>query len=127
MYDMTGGEAALGLGALLIPMLVSLAVCLFMVIVQWKVFAKAGEPGWACLVPIYNVWTMFKIAQGNGVRCYLTLIPVAGFFFSIGAILDLARSFGKSTGFGWGMLLFAPIFWTMLAFGGATYVGPQQK
>ena len=127
MYEMTGSDAALGLGAMLVPMIISLAVGVFMLMVMWKVFAKAGEPGWACIVPIYNVWTLFKIAQGNGARCFLTLIPVIGWVFGLIATLDLAKSFGKSAGFGWGLLILPYIFWPMLAFGGATYLGPQQK
>ena len=126
MNDFSGGELALGLGAMFVPMLISLVVCIFLIIVEWKIFTKAGKPGWACIVPIYNMWVLFEIAEGNGAKCFLTLIPFIGWIFAIMATLKLARSFGKSTGFGWGMLILPYIFWPMLAFGNNTYLGPQQ-
>ena len=125
MNDFSGGELALGLGAMLVPMLISLVVCIFLIAVEWKIFTKAGKPGWACIVPIYNMWVLFEIAEGNGAKCFLTLIPFVGWIFGIIATLKLAQSFGKSAGFGWGMLIFPVIFWPMLAFGNNSYIGPQ--
>lgn len=125
MYDSVGSEMALGLGALLIPMLISLVVCLILVIAQWKIFTKAGKPGWACLVPIYNMYVLFEIAEGNGVKCFLTLIPLIGFVFPIIATFKLAKAFGYGGLFGLGLLVFPYICWPILGFGNNSYIGPQ--
>lgn len=129
MYETIGGSdigAAGALGAaMLIPMLIGLAVAIFLIAVQWKIFTKAGEAGWKAIVPFVNTWTFFKIAQGEGWKMFLTLIPVIGFVFPLIANVKLAHAFGKGTGFGIGLIILPYIFMPMLAFGNATYCGPQ--
>lgn len=103
--------------------LVLLVVCVIALVAMWKVFAKAGEPGWAAIVPFYNNYVMFKIAMGNGWLFLLCLIPVVGSIVALVAYYKLAIVFGKGVGFGIGMIFLTPIFLLILAFGDAEYVG----
>lgn len=98
-------------------------VGIFVLVCLWKIFQKAGEPGWAAIVPFYNTYVLFKITYGNGWKFLLLLIPIANIYFSIVAYIKLAKAFGKSAGFGVGLLLLCPIFMGLLAFGDAQYVG----
>src|SRR5690242_402661 len=61
----------------------SLLVGVFVGICQWKIFAKAGEPGWAALIPIYNMMVMARIAGRSEMDGLLTLIPCVGIYFAI--------------------------------------------
>jgi hypothetical protein len=114
-----GLGAALGLGFTL----VMLAITVLFVAAFWKVFSKAGEPGWASLVPIYNAIVLLRIAGKPAWWFVLMLLPVINFVIIILVSIALAQSFGKSTGFGLGLAFLGPIFFPMLAFGDARYQG----
>ncbi len=101
-----------------------LAIVVVMIAAVWKVFTKAGQPGWAAIVPIYNVIVLLKIVGRPTWWVVLLLIPLVNFVVGILLCIDLAKSFGQGTGFGIGLLLLAPIFYLILGFGGARYVGP---
>lgn len=100
------------------------AFYIFMVVVQWKVFTKAGKPGWASLIPIYNTVIMLQIVGKPDWWVILFLVPFVNFVVAIIVVLELAKSFGKSTGFAILLLLVPIIGYPMLAFGDAKYVGP---
>jgi len=120
LQEETGGSAlgaVIGVGF----MLVMLAFALLMVASAWKVFSKAGEPGWACLVPIYNMIVLLKIAGKPAWWFILLLIPLVNFIMAIMVSISLAERFGKGTGYGLGLALLSPIFYPMLAFGDARY------
>ncbi len=102
---------------------VVLLLCVLIFVGMWKVFAKAGEPGWAAIVPFYNSYVLFKIAMGNGWLFLLSFIPAVGSIAVLVAYYMLAGKFGKGVGFGIGMVLLSPIFLLILAFGDADYVG----
>ncbi|MGZ8602769.1 MAG: DUF5684 domain-containing protein [Actinomycetota bacterium] len=93
-------------------------------VAAWIVYTKAGEEGWKALIPIYNVWVLLKIVGRPGWWLLLFLIPFVNFVIWIIVSIDLAKSFGKGTGFALGLIFFAPIFYMILAFGDATYRGP---
>lgn len=120
-YD-AAAMGALGAG-LAIYYIIVLAVCVVMIIALWKVFTKAGEPGWAAIVPFYGNYVLFKVAMGNGWLFLLCLIPFVGAIVSLIALFKLATAFGKGAGFGIGMIFLSPIFLCILAFGDADYVG----
>jgi hypothetical protein len=101
-----------------------LAVVLMMIASLWKVFEKAGQPGWAVLVPIYNVMTLLKMTGKPSWWLALFFVPVANFVVMILIVVALAKSFGKSTGFGLGMLFFGFVFYPILGFGDAQYTAP---
>jgi len=109
--------AGFGMGFILIW----LAVTVLMVASLWKIFVKAGKPGWAAIVPIYNLIILLEIAGKPLWWFLLMLVPIVNFFVALVVILSVARKFGKSTGYGLGMFFLAPIFMPMLAFGDSTY------
>ena len=121
MYDDAGASAIAGIGAGM--MILYFVVLIFMLIVWWKIFTKAGKPGWGIIIPIYNIILMLEIAGRPGWWFLLMLIPGVNFVISIIVILDFAKAFGKGTGFGLGMLFLGIIFYPILAFGDAQYVG----
>ena len=108
-----------------IPLLIAFVITIFMIAAFWKVFSKAGEPGWAALVPFYNAIVWLKISGKPLWWLILLFIPVANFIVAILASLGLAERFGKSGGFGIGLAFLPFIFFPILGFGSATYVGPK--
>jgi hypothetical protein len=101
-----------------------LAVVIFLVAAQWKVFVKAGQPGWACIVPIYNIYIMTKIGGKPWWWLLLMLIPVVNLIYAIWLTNMVSKSFGKDEGFTVGLILLGFIFWPILGFGSAKYQGP---
>jgi hypothetical protein len=108
-------------------MLIMLAVMLLGVAGVWKTFSKAGRPGWACLVPIYNVFVMLQIAGRPMWWFLLLLVPVVNFFVILLLVTDIAKAFGKGMGFGLGLLFFGFIFYPILGFGDSQYVGATAR
>ena len=102
-----------------------LAFTILMIAAWWKIFTKAGQPGWACIIPIYNLYVWCKIVGRPWWWILLMLIPFVNFIILIILMIDLAKSFGKGVGFGIGLLLVAVIFFPILGFGSATYQGPS--
>jgi uncharacterized membrane protein YhaH (DUF805 family) len=98
-----------------------LAVVILMIAAMWKIFEKAGKPGWAALVPIYNLVVLCEIAGKPAWWVVLMLIPLVNIVVAIIVVLAVAKNFGKSGGFGIGLLLLGPIFYPMLAWGDAQY------
>lgn len=101
------------------------AVFLIVVIGLWKVFVKAGEPGWAAIIPIYNYYTVLKIVGRPWWWLLLMLIPFVNFVVSIIVAIDLAKSFGKDALYGIVLLwFFSVIGFLILGYGDAQYQGP---
>ena len=115
---------ALG-GGILIGWLVTLAITVLMVVSMWKIFTKAGRPGWEAIIPYYSFYVMYEIAWGNGWLFLLNLIPFVGFVVNIMATYKLAKSFEQGVGTTIGLLVLPAIFYPMLAFSNAQYIGPQ--
>src|SRR5437899_781055 len=97
------------------------AVIILVIASNWKVFSKAGQPGWAAIIPIYNVYVMCKVAGRPGWWLLLFLIPLVNFIIAIILNVDIAKHFGKGIGFAIGMILLPFIFWPILGFGSARY------
>ncbi|RKH43075.1 signal peptidase I [Corallococcus interemptor] len=119
-------QAAQPSGAFLALMsVIYLAVLVVGIASLWKIFVKAGQPGWAAIVPFYNLYILLNIV-GRPIwwMAMLLLCPPAAFIASIILSIDLAKSFGKDTGFGIGLFFLGIIFGPMLAFGDAQYQGP---
>jgi hypothetical protein len=109
----------------MIFMLVWLAVMVAVIAGMWKVFTKAGKPGWACIVPIYNIIVMLEIVGKPLWWVLLMLIPLVNFVVLIIISIDMAKAFGKDVIFGIGLAFFGVIFYPILGFGDAQYLGPQ--
>lgn len=108
------------MGDLIVP-LVQLAVTIVVIAGIWKVFEKAGQPGWAAIVPFYNVYVMLQIANKPTWWLILFFIPIANIIVAILVSIGIAEKFGKSSGFGIGLALLGFIFYPMLGFGDAQY------
>lgn len=100
-----------------------LAIVIFMIVVKWKMYEKAGKPGWASIVPIYSTIVLFDIIGYKWYYIFLLFlggVPVVGvvalMLFTISYSIKLAKSFGQSTGFGIGLALVNPIFVAIIAF-----------
>ena len=98
-----------------------LVVMVFMVAAVWKVFEKAGHPGWACLIPIYNLYVTLKIAGKPGWWLILYFVPLVNLIVTGVVSLGVAEKFGKGAGFGFGLWILAFIFYPILGFGDARY------
>src|SRR5439155_7951145 len=81
-----------------------LLVALVLIVAMWKVFTKAGQPGWASIIPIYNLYIWCKIVGRPWWWILLMLIPFVNFIICIILCIDLAKSFGKGVGFGIGLI-----------------------
>jgi len=103
---------------LILLMLVS---SLLVLISLWVVFGKAGQPGWKCLIPIYNIYILMLISGKPGWWTVLMFIPIVGSIFYLLAMLELAEKFGRGALFGIGLCLLPMFCFPLLAFGGARY------
>jgi hypothetical protein len=101
-----------------------IAVIAVMIAAQWKVYTKAGEPGWACIVPVFNLYILLQIVGRPWWWLLLLLVPIVNFFIVIIVYMDLAKSFGRGLGFSLGLLLLPVIFFPILGFGDDEYQGP---
>jgi hypothetical protein len=104
--------------------MIPLVVMLVVVASMWKIFTKAGKPGWAAIVPIYNIITLLEIVGRPMWWVALMMIPFVNLIVMFLVAIDLAKSFGKTAGFGIGLAMLGPVFFPMLGFGSAQYVGP---
>lgn len=107
-------------------MITVLAIAVISIVAMWKIFTKANKPGWAAIVPFYNLYTEFEIAGMNGWMFLLLLIPIVNIIVAIMLYVNLAKAFGKSTGFAIGLIFLNFIFMLILAFSSAEYVGNQK-
>lgn len=105
--------------------LVYLAFIVLIIVSLWKIFTKAGEPGWAAIVPIYNAIVLLKIAGKPWWWLLLFIIPFVNLVIGILVMISLAKNFGKGGGFGVGLALLGFIFFPILAFGDARYQGQK--
>lgn len=138
---------ALGLGVLLILLIVNLILAVLVLICHWILFTKAGQPGWATLIPFYSLVVLLKIVgrPASWIAWYFQVIPfiilyifypsfltalvfflsaVAGLVFAIVVTNGVSKSFGKSEGFTVGLILLPVVFYPILAFGPSKYIGP---
>lgn len=99
-------------------------VFILMIAAMWRIFSKAGKPGWAAIIPIYNVIVLLEVVGRPIWWIILMFIPLVNIVVGIIVIFDLAKSFGKGVGFGFGLLFLSIIFYPILGFGSAQYVGP---
>src|SRR6478736_429040 len=108
-----------------VSIIFGLLIALLIIVAMWKVFTKAGEPGWASIIPIYNLYIWCKIVGRPWWWILLMLIPLVNFIICIILCIDLAKSFGKGVAFGLGLALLGIIFLPILGFGSARYQGPS--
>jgi hypothetical protein len=115
--------AAGALGGLFLVMY--FAVIILVIVGLWKVFTKAGKPGWASIIPIYNIIVLLEICGRPTWWVLLCLIPCVNIVIIFIVWIDVAKSFGKDAAYGIGLALLGFIFIPMLGFGSARYRGPS--
>ena len=128
----TAGAAAAVMAFLAAFALVFFAIGVVILVGMWKVFAKAGQPGWAVLIPVYNMIVLLRVA---GLPWYwvftplVAIIPILGWIAYIVWIVwvhhRISTRFGQGVGFTVGLTLLGPIFWLILGFGSSKYVAEQ--
>ena len=113
----TGSAAGILLGILGFMCIIVFAIQIVMIISMWKVFTKCGEKGWKSLIPIYNVYVMTQIAEVEWWYIFLFIVPIVNIYAMYVIYNNIAKKFGKSTGFTIGMIFLPIVFFPMLAFG----------
>jgi len=127
LAQMDGGDAAAGAaaaGALGVITLVQVAIGLLVVISNWKIYSKAGKPGWAAIIPIYNMVVLLEIVGRPIWWIVLLLIPCVNIIILVILMVELGKSFGKDGAFAIGLILLPVVFLPILGFGSAEYQGP---
>jgi hypothetical protein len=124
-HAMTLAQSSSGSDALW--MLIQLAILVAVFVSLWKLFVKAGHPGWAGIVPIYNLYILTQIVGRPWWWLILMIIPLVGLIFAIIVTNDLSKSFGKGIGYTLGLIFLPFIFYPLLAFGPAQYQGPAAR
>ena len=102
-----------------------LAIIVVVVAAIWKVYVKAGKPGWAAIVPIYNLIVLLEIVGRPVWWIVLMLIPLVNFVIFVLMSIAFAKAFGKGAGFGIGIVFLGFIFLPLLAFSDAEYTAPD--
>ena len=113
--------AGIGIG---VGVVIYVAVIVFEIAALWHVFVKGGRPGWAAIIPFYNYYVLLKVVGRPGWWLILYFIPIVNIVVWLIVAIDLAKSFGKGTGYGVGVFFLAFVFVPILGFGSARYVGP---
>lgn len=123
----TGSAAGAGIGLLLYFAFIVVTIAVYFV-AAWKIWEKMGDPGWMGLVPFLNVYRVFQRTRPNEAVMYTigSIIPCVNIVVGVIFILDIAKLFGKEIGYAVGLIIpcVSWVFWLMLAFGDARYVGP---
>lgn len=115
-------------GGSIVAAIIYLAIAVVAIVALWKMFVKAGEPGWAGIIPLYNTYTLTKIAGLNPWLFLLMLIPGVNAIFAIYLMIKIGEAFGKTIG--WSivfLIILSLVGWLILGFGSATYHRPATQ
>ncbi|MDJ1468424.1 DUF5684 domain-containing protein [Xanthocytophaga flava] len=104
--------------------LIYVGIIILAIVSWWRLFEKAGKPGWASIVPIYGFIVQLEIVGKPAWWTLLLFVPIVNIVILIWTLNLLCKSFGKDEGYTVGMLFLGFIFLPMLAFGDAEYLGP---
>ncbi|MBB5635733.1 hypothetical protein HDF26_003853 [Pedobacter cryoconitis] len=123
----SSGTSPLSTGVGVFGGLLYFAILVLVVYSMWRVFEKAGKPGWAAIIPIYNLIILLEIIGKPPIWILWLILPCTNVIFYVWSLNLLAKSFGKSEGFTVGLILLPFIFYPLLAFTDARYLGPSAK
>ena len=104
----------------------TVVITLVILAATWKLYQKAGQPGWAAIIPIYDTYIMFKLAWGSGWMFLLLFIPIVDVVVYLMLLWKLAKAFGKGVGMFLMLLLIHPVGLMILGFGSAAYIGTDE-
>ena len=122
--NVLGLLAGMGIGVAIALVFFGLTFAILIIVSNWKIYSKAGKPGWASIIPIYSTIVLLEIVGKPVWWLILLLIPCTLPIFGIWLTNLVSKSFGKNVGFTIGLLILPIIFYPILAFGSATYQGP---
>ena len=105
--------------------IICVSVALFEIATMWKIYQKAGYPGWAAIIPIYNAIVLIQIARKPVWWILLYLVPLVNIIIAIIVTHNVSVNFGKGAGFTLGLIFLGPIFYPILAWGDAEYQQPM--
>lgn len=112
----------------LIPYIILMSIIsVFIIVCIWKINKKAGKPGWASIIPIYNIIVLFEIAQINPIMILLLFVPIANIVVMFKLYISIAKKFNKSTLFGVMLTLFPVICLPILAFSKCEYTEEKKE
>jgi hypothetical protein len=112
---------------IVLVVVVMVALLVLMIASMWTIFTKAGQPGWAAIIPIYNIVVFMEIIRKPWWWLFLWMIPYIGIIWTIWGWNLMVKSFGKEEGFTIGVIFLGFIFIPILAFGDSQYIGPSGK
>ena len=118
---------AVAAGILMVYWVIVLVIAVVCLVGMWKMFVKAGKPGWGAIIPFYNTYCLFEMSFGTGWLFLLLFVPSVNAVIMIVMWIKLAQAFGKGAAFGVGILFLPFIFLPMLGFGDAQFIGPVKK
>jgi hypothetical protein len=118
---------AVAAGILMVYWVIVLVIAVVCLVGMWKMFVKAGKPGWGAIIPFYNTYCLFEMSFGTGWLFLLLFVPCVNAVIMIVMWIKLAQAFGKGAAFGVGILFLPFIFLPMLGFGDAQFIGPVKK
>ena len=105
--------------------IISLAMAVIIIAAWWNIYQKADKPGWAVLIPIYNIIVLLEIVGKPVWWLFLYLIPGVNIVIAIIVYHELSKSFGKDAAFTVGIILLGIVFIPILGFGSAKYTKPE--
>lgn len=109
-----------------VVLVVYFAILILLLVGNWRIYEKAGQPGWASIIPFVNIYFLLQIAKKPSWWLLLFLIPFVNLVIIFIVNIEVAKNFGKSTGFGVGLTLLSIIFVPILGFGDDKYLGGDQ-
>ena len=110
-----------------VTVLIYVAIIILMIASLWTIFTKAGKPGWAAIIPIYNTIVLLDVIKKPWWWIFLLMIPIVNFIFLIIIYNNLAKAFGKGVGYTLGLIFLGIIFFPLLAFGDSKYVYGEEQ
>ena len=105
----------------------SIIINIISIVAMWRIFTKAGEKGWKAIIPFYNLYVLFELTWGSGIKFLFLLIPFFNIYVIIKTCINLARAFGRNGMYALGLVLLPNIFGLVLAFSDCEYLGVPKK
>lgn len=142
-----GGILGIGVGMFFTMLII---FWIFQIIAYWKLFTKAGEPGWKSIIPVYNSYIQYKIswkpmwfwitfavlfvfellgqfgnpeAPNTALLIITSIVGLILLVINIMATVKLSRAFGHGIGYAIGLIFLWPIFILILGYGKSEYKG----
>ncbi|WP_222919532.1 DUF5684 domain-containing protein [Natrinema sp. SYSU A 869] len=112
-----------GGGGSIVALIIGIAFTVAYIAGTWKTFAKAGQPGWAAIIPIYNWYIMFKIGGNEWWWVLVLFVPLVNIYAAYKMFAGVSNAFGQGIGFTLGLWFFGFVCFPLLGFGDYPYRG----